>query len=920
MQNGMNYSRRKRRKITPDITKSREALEDDYRPQSSTARLPTEPLPPSSLTPGENNVSAKDGDQSALLQPVKSNVSDNDKTARQPEELAQSQQPIPTKPKKILKWNPKTGTIGSPPAKKPLKLDDEIPQKSQLKGQKKTKSLIIKVKYGHDENTRNLVSKKIDAISEASKPIPAAPQKLPKPSTASILVKKEQKNKKSTHPFFFGKATPKPFVPPDKVEDITATLKDTPMPNVTPTPRIPSKPSAPHAIFHGFGNTSKLTKFPGAVEPIWPPNGMTHIRGPFEFSLPIHVSHPPKLNSSHGKKWKYVASEASQKEDIMKATTSKLDIASVKDELENVDNDKFEAPDKCLRLPMKHFESGRKLQKRIRPQISSSLIPDDTMDNSSDDDLHGDGRIKPKAHPAILKAFKMIPNSLSAFDKSECETQSWIHKYAPTTAAEVLQSGREAFILKEWLQTLTVISVESGPGDARALKRSVKGENPAKRKRKSKKLDGFVISSDEGDDDMDEITEPEDDESPWYSQGLVKKTVIRAGDAMAKGSKDSKKLTNAVVISGPNGCGKTAAVYAVAKELGFEVFEINPGSKRSGKDILERVGDMTKNHLVQPAKQDSSQDEDLQRASAALEADIKSGRQGTMNSFFKANPSKGKEAVKSNKPKAVNTISKKQSSEVSNKPKQQKQSLILLEEVDVLYEEDKQFWATVITLILESKRPIVMTCNDESVVPLQALALHAIIRMTPPPIDLAVNYMLLVAANEGHALKREAVASLYKVQRRDLRSSMTELEFWCQMTVGDRRGGFDWFYPRYPRGCDKDSQGDTIRVISEDTYRSGMGWLGRDSINDESDAKDIEEEILHQAWNEWQLDAGDWHETLNMGSWVSKLDNESIEDRMISLEAYDDFTDAMSAADVYACGVFRAGNQVCKLLISDALY
>ena len=54
-----------------------------------------------------------------------------------------------------------------------------------------------------------------------------------------------------------------------------------------------------------------------------------------------------------------------------------------------------------------------------------------------------------------------------------------------------------------------------------------------------------------------------------------------------------------MVLVGPTGVGKSAAVYACASELGFEVFELYPGmGRRSGKDLAGAVGQLTRNHMV----------------------------------------------------------------------------------------------------------------------------------------------------------------------------------------------------------------------------------------------------------------------------------------------------------------------------------
>lgn len=49
---------------------------------------------------------------------------------------------------------------------------------------------------------------------------------------------------------------------------------------------------------------------------------------------------------------------------------------------------------------------------------------------------------------------------------------------------------------------------------------------------------------------------------------------------------------------GPAGCGKTATVYALAEELGYNVLEVNASSRRNGKTVLSHLHEATQSHSL----------------------------------------------------------------------------------------------------------------------------------------------------------------------------------------------------------------------------------------------------------------------------------------------------------------------------------
>ncbi|KAK4153523.1 hypothetical protein C8A00DRAFT_33752 [Chaetomidium leptoderma] len=807
------------------------------------------------------------------------------------------------KPKKLLQFNPKTGTIGSPPRPKELKVAAEEGQNTEKKPPsrrgRKPASRIVRIAYGTDPTTRVRLGESIDAILSGQTQHPDANPKHPPPSRDKKQSPKARKttpskSSKAPHPFFLGQAKK---VDPTPTDSKPKTLSSSPLSartkHYSSTPFSPRKPRAgppPRVPMPQFGVKSLGLKFPGAKLPAWPWQGMVHVRGDEGEALVTgNELVPLSFRKSKGNAIKIPADDL-----VTTLVADSMELPVLAEAVRNINTDDVVPPPPELRLPQKHFESGSKLQSRILSELK-------TFQHSPPAKKSAPCEGSMRAPPQLARLFGSISSSLSAFDMSQCETANWVQKYTPVNAVEVLQPGREAFFLRDWLQALMVQSVDTGSAEPDKSKAGSKAKAAGKKKRR-KKLDGFIVSSEDEGYELYEPSDEDDDWAPNGSRGILRKTVIRSGN-LSQG-KDGDKTANTLVISGPHGCGKTAAVYAVAKELDFDVFEINPSSRRSGKDVLEKIGDMTRNHHVQQHQSTSAPDNQDATAEDDTDKDIKSGKQSTMAAFFKAKTA-GAKPKQPAKPAAKSL----QSETKKDPPKSQRQSLILLEEVDILYEEDKQFWVTVVSLIAQAKRPFIMTCNDETLVPLHTLNLHGIFRLSPPPRDLSVDRLILIAANEGHALTRQSVEQFYDSRKRDLRAATMDLQYWCQIGVGDRRGGFDWFYPRWPKGVDLDENKEVVRVISQDTYRPGMNLLERDSIVDPKlSPRLVEEEILHQTWQSWGLDIGHWQDSIGLASWAEGLEltTATPADRLGALEAYDGLAEAMSAADVCSFRSFAA--------------
>lgn len=326
----------------------------------------------------------------------------------------------------------------------------------------------------------------------------------------------------------------------------------------------------------------------------------------------------------------------------------------------------------------------------------------------------------------------------------------WTDRWRPRSAEEVLGSERSAKYLRDWLSELRLVSdtsldpSSSNDAGKRAYDFDGSTPEPSVKRRKVqtsveklprrgvKKTNGdasFIV-----DDDEDELyaffenagvrtsqhTEADVDD---LSCGFDTRTDGQGTEEdVVLDFRTSDRLTNCMLLHGPPGSGKTATVFACADELNFEVFELFPGvGKRGSKELKEAVGALGRNHMVSGGGSGGG----ANRGNGASGSNAFKALMGSANA--KASSSHQAKSHQMRGRMVIPDSSETEDSQplvergedgtsaVNNaRPiSSTRQSLILIEEADVLFEDDRAFWTGVVDLVKQSKRPVILTCNGE---------------------------------------------------------------------------------------------------------------------------------------------------------------------------------------------------------------
>ncbi|NXU03418.1 ATAD5 protein, partial [Buphagus erythrorhynchus] len=363
------------------------------------------------------------------------------------------------------------------------------------------------------------------------------------------------------------------------------------------------------------------------------------------------------------------------------------------------------------------------------------------------------------------------PSALSGVEK---EDMLWTEKYQPQDSSELVGNKKEIERLHSWLQEWK--------------KRADLEEKRNQKREKEDKEQEDSLSSLDFKDSKSDIEE-------------------------------ETTLCNTVLITGPPGVGKTAAVYACAQELGFKIFEVNASCQRSGRQILSQLKEATQSHQVDkkgvnahkpcffnscstakspkkmysPKKVISPRKPPLSPKGAGLKRNLPSK---TLANYFKIsakckgidgegtaeekNGGNTQNSLEVKKDAQIKSINKEEGGELNRKSAT---SLILFEEVDIIFDEDAGFLNAIKTFMATAKRPVILTTNDPTF-SLMFDGYFEEINFKTPSLINSVSYLQALCLAENLRTDVKDLAALLAINNCDIRQSVLYLQFWVRSGGG----------------------------------------------------------------------------------------------------------------------------------------
>ncbi|KAK7275661.1 hypothetical protein RIF29_16782 [Crotalaria pallida] len=306
--------------------------------------------------------------------------------------------------------------------------------------------------------------------------------------------------------------------------------------------------------------------------------------------------------------------------------------------------------------------------------------------------------------------------------EDKAEGSLWTDRYKPTKAFEVCGNAESVNFLREWLHHWH--------------ERRYQSRKESSNKDQSDKQDGNYNCSDSDYDSKDS---------------------------------NEKSLHNILLITGPIGSGKSAAVYACAQEQGFEVLELNASDCRNGVAVKQYFGDtlgsrgfkrLLKHNVISQQKTLKLQpDPALPDGKATEEMDDGMIELMTLSDDEAHSPRRlhGKNNV------TCDDV----------------QTLILVEDVDILFPEDRGCIAAIKHIAETAKGPIILTSNSKNPdLPYNLDRLR--VSFSLPSMDELLCHLYMVCVTEEVSIRPLLLQKFIQSCDRDIRKTIMQLQFWFQ--------------------------------------------------------------------------------------------------------------------------------------------
>ncbi|XVF36894.1 hypothetical protein REPUB_Repub19eG0098200 [Reevesia pubescens] len=304
----------------------------------------------------------------------------------------------------------------------------------------------------------------------------------------------------------------------------------------------------------------------------------------------------------------------------------------------------------------------------------------------------------------------------------------WTDKYQPKSATEVCGNTESVKFLSEWLRLWHERSFQA-----------IKASN---------NIDKSNMQEDDGD---------------FYESDFDSENID-----------EEDSLKNVLLVTGPIGSGKSAAIHACAKEQGFKVLESNASDCRNGALVKQKFGEALESHCLTGSQNpvDSLSKHVMKSAGALSNSEAV---QEFDNEVIELIPISDEDSFGAHgaSEKCVWNDSETGFGQAKIKP------LILFEDVDICFPEDRGFVAAIQQIAEKAKGPVILTSNSNNIVLPDNLDRLELCFMMPSQEEL-LQRLYMVCTTEKATIQPHLLEQLIKCCQGDIRKTIMHLQFWCQ--------------------------------------------------------------------------------------------------------------------------------------------